>query len=784
MSARLLDRLAAARRRAFVGRDAELALFRSLLRPGEAGAVLFVLGPGGIGKSALLRHFGWLAEAAQRTVVWLDGRDLHTGPASALAALGTALDLTGGAPDAARAPGSSTPDAKPGADLDAERDTAPGADLDAERDTAPGTGPGRAPCTGPGAGPAQAPGAGPGTGPSAPGTVPAPGGGDDPLAMLGELRCAVLIVDNVELLALMDCWLRDELLPRLRADAVVVLAGREPPSVAFRADPGWRSVLRTVRLSNLDREHGEELLRLRGVPDALHGQAMAFTHGCPLALALLADVCAQSETLPAATATPKVLGVLLDSLIGSVPSPAHLAALEATSQVLVTTEPLLAALLDADDTRELFDWLRDLSIMDYAPRGLFPHDLVRERLVTELRWRHPDAHAAIRNRACAYYHRQFAGADPAAQRALLFEFAFLHRDNPVVGPYLRHVNPGTGSSRFTIGRVADGEWPALAEIVARHEGAESAQLAHHWYRSQPASVSVIRASDGPDSEDGPDGPDGSVAGLLVAPMLEAATTGERDADPATAAAWRYLAQRRLPADGAMVVRHWMSAADHQSISEVQTFIMLSLVRHCLATPGLTQVFVTCADPEFWNAAFDYTDFHRLAGADFEVGGRRYGMFGHDWRTVAPMAWIAKMADRTAPAEDAGPDGAAADTGLSEPEFADAVRAALRDLTRLDRLHGAALGRSRLVSGLLPGAPTATDRAKAIRDVVRSAAAVLESSPRDRKLFRVLHHTFLQPADTQARAAELLDLPTSTYRRHLAAGVARLAEILWKRESDL
>ena len=31
------------------------------------------------------------------------------------------------------------------------------------------------------------------------------------------------------------------------------------------------------------------------------------------------------------------------------------------------------------------------------------------------------------------------------------------------------------------------------------------------------------------------------------------------------------------------------------------------------------------------------------------------------------------------------------------------------------------------------------------------------------------------------AAELLDLPFSTYRRHLSAGVARVAEILWTRD---
>ncbi len=79
---------------------------------------------------------------------------------------------------------------------------------------------------------------------------------------------------------------------------------------------------------------------------------------------------------------------------------------------------------------------------------------------------------------------------------------------------------------------------------------------------------------------------------------------------------------------------------------------------------------------------------------------------------------------------------------------------------------------------------ADDRARieVLRARIRDAAARLESSPRGRRGFRAVHHTYLQPAPTQAAAAELLDLPTTTYRRHLAAGAARLIEIL--RQDDL
>jgi hypothetical protein len=45
----------------------------------------------------------------------------------------------------------------------------------------------------------------------------------------------------------------------------------------------------------------------------------------------------------------------------------------------------------------------------------------------------------------------------------------------------------------------------------------------------------------------------------------------------------------------------------------------------------------------------------------------------------------------------------------------------------------------------------------------------------------LYRTYFDPAPSQERAAELLDLPFSTYRRHLEGGGTRVGEILWQKE---
>ena len=52
------------------------------------------------------------------------------------------------------------------------------------------------------------------------------------------------------------------------------------------------------------------------------------------------------------------------------------------------------------------------------------------------------------------------------------------------------------------------------------------------------------------------------------------------------------------------------------------------------------------------------------------------------------------------------------------------------------------------------------------------------NPGPSPLQRVLDRTFVRAAPTQEAAAEVLDLPFSTYRRHLAKAVEQLTDLLW------
>jgi hypothetical protein len=266
--------------------------------------------------------------------------------------------------------------------------------------------------------------------------------------------------------------------------------------------------------------------------------------------------------------------------------------------------------------------------------------------------------------------------------------------------------------------------------------------------------------------------------------LQQVSPEDREADPAVRSVLAYLerAAPLRPGEVATLFRFWMARDTYQAVSNIQWLVFITASRHYLTTPGLAYSFFPCADPDFWAPMFAYTDLARIPEADFEVGGRRYGVFGHDWRVVPPIAWLDLLGEREmgAPVEPA-PVAVPEALVLSESAFLTAVQDALRHHSRPAALEASPLIRARLVLERTGSKASAAERAATLRELIDQAVDALQQHPRDARLYRALHHTYRQPAATQEQAAELLGLPFSTYRRHLKAGVARVGAQLWRAE---
>jgi hypothetical protein len=228
-------------------------------------------------------------------------------------------------------------------------------------------------------------------------------------------------------------------------------------------------------------------------------------------------------------------------------------------------------------------------------------------------------------------------------------------------------------------------------------------------------------------------------------------------------------------EGVVYLRWWMHVDAYQAVTAAINLTAMHVVSHCVTRPGLAWNFVAMADPGFWSAHFEGVNFARAADADFEVGGRRFGVFAHEWRVETPAEW---MMNAGIPMPFAATS-AAAEAGaraLAEADFFRAARDALRVYTRLDALAESPLRGARMLQAGPPGTPGAALQAR-----LREAAESLRGNPRDLKLYRAVWHTYFEPLPTQEAVAERLDLPFSTYRRHLRRAIERIGAWLWQRE---
>ncbi|WP_412069249.1 ATP-binding protein [Rubrivirga sp. IMCC43871] len=573
----------------------------------------------------------------------------------------------------------------------------------------------------------------------------------------------VLLVDTFEQIAALDAWLRRTFVPGLRASDMVVIAGRDRPAPEWRADYAGAAV--TFRLRNLDADEAGAYLLARGIPEAEHGPVLAFTHGHPLALALAAEQARQPGAGPFDPAqAPDLLADLLTRFVEAVPTPAHRAALESASVVRSVTVPLLTALLDDDaaDAAALFAWLRDLTFTTSDPDGVRLHDVVRETVEADVGWRDPERHAALTARARRAYAdalRQAPTED--ARRVILGDFLHLYRHHPIAGPLLQSLRTAWADAAID-GATAlrDGDTALLRAMVARHHGEAEAQAVAGWLAARPEAAVVFRTLDS------------APAGFLLTLPLDALADDECGSDPVTHAVCAVVRPQLRADERGLLFRSWLDADAGQGVSAVQGLVFARTVECYLTTPGLASSVLLTTRPDLWDAVFAIAGLARWPEAEADGGP---AAFGKDWRAAPPDVWLAALAARS-PAEPPPPPRREAVVVLSKDDFAEAVRDALRAYARPHRLAESPLVQARLVRER-GGDPT-----EALRTLLAEAARQLADGVRERPYFRALDLTYLHPAPTQAVAAERLDLPFSTFRRHLVRGVDHVVDVLWRAET--
>lgn len=562
----------------------------------------------------------------------------------------------------------------------------------------------------------------------------------------------VLLIDGYERLQAVDDWVRDQLVASLPADVLIVLSGRNPPATAWRTDPGWRVVVECLPIAPLAAEESEQLLAHAGVPADRLPRLADIGRGHPLTLAMLADAAVAGELPEDLAAVPDLVAALVTRLVDEAPDDDHALAMALCAHAWLTTQDLVDELLGRR-APGVWAWLETRPWVTRGTYGVYPHDLVRDVLDADLRRRSPATYRRVHRAVHEHSWSALTSADAGERRLWAHQKLFLHRRSPLAKSFWTMRTRGTGM-------VAPGRTEhhaAVIRIVERFEGEATARLAERWLAAAPENLSVVPTSTG--------------INAFVLTTLHPAHPELVAGDPVIEVALDFVARTSPARLGEQVEVARFFGGWNENQRDPYAVVVGSVSSMVLwTTRPLAWSFVATTDPQFWGPAFHYLALTTELTAQFD--GRHYTLYGIDWRRLPPDRWF-ELGERGLTGES-GPPSAhlLRPPPLSRDRFAEALRAALRDLSRPDRLRDSALLGSRLAMDF-DGASS-----QRLRDTLLAGIGQVAREPRGESWGRVLDRTYVHAAPSQEAAAQVLDLPFSTYRRHLGRALERLTELLW------
>jgi hypothetical protein len=690
MARKLADLLSSTRKKLFTGREKETQLFTSILQQPELNTfLLYVYGPGGQGKTTLVKQFTEICNQLEIEFLKIDGREINPTPHDFTKALELALNSN---------------------------------------------------------------------------TIFE--------HLQNKEKTFVLLVDTYELLNPIDDWLRQEFLPQMPDNVLTILCGRNVPSKNWTQDNGWHQLMKVIQVRNFSPAESKDYLQKRNVPDIAIDSILEFTHGHPLALSVVADMYDQHPDRQFNPAeSPDIIKTLLENFVQKVPGPAHRTALEICAMINITTESMLKEVMEVEDASELFKWLQDLSFIESNRFGLYPHDLAREAISTDLIWRNPEWNKTLHKRIRKFYIDRLNQSNIQQQRGLLYQLAYLHRQHAAVRPFLEWQE---GASNW-MESMNEEDIPLLQQMVEQHEGKESANHFLHWVKHPASFTWVFRNANT------------KCSGFILRININELDKNEPIKDKAIDQIKNYAAKQLTFRKGEVctVFRYWMAAESYQQVSRLQSSIFLTIVQYYLTTPNLAVHFLGCAQPKFWEQILNYADLSHVPELDTKNEKSDFGFYMHDWRTVPPAAWLDILGQREVgeKVDKKQSEQKLQLLVLSEDEFATSVYEALKDFHSDKKVKSNPLLRSRFVMKATNNDNDPQILLAAFRDCLIDATDKIKNAPRDEKLHRVLFRTFFNPVGSQEAVADFLNIPFSTYRRYLRKAVNMVTETLWALEIE-
>ncbi len=560
---------------------------------------------------------------------------------------------------------------------------------------------------------------------------PVPGDLERALAGAAEQDGAVVLVDSFERTPALGALLRERVLPSLAADAVVVVAGREPPSPDWFRD-GWEHVCADVPLPPLPPDEARELLASCGVTDGpMVDRLVDWASGSPLALTLA--VGDGRSDAPVDLAGVDLSRMIVRRLAGDELSAIDADVLEVAAVARAVDARLLAAVLPGRPTRAAGEKLRASSVAELVGARVTLHDLVRTALRDDLRRRAPHRYGDLRCRLADHLYARATGGEPR----LLSDLIELI-DDP-------NVRWGIGGNAGGTCRVDAWRSEEVDDIVAAY----AAHKVDPGWWDDLASLVDAAPETGIVARD----LDGSPLGFCVA-MTAARAPAAAETDPVVAP---LLADARTRGgDRTMIFRETFGLPGAAGDAAIGVLNLSAVLRSGLANVERSYIVDSAAGSGSSLGFMAAVGAVREPRLDAVVDGRHF------------VCWVL----------DHGPGGMLgqvrdvirAEAGAAAPDA---------DRRRDEDLHRAALDAVRAAARPAALARTPFTRA----EVDDAVAAAFGSTGEDLQLRRVVELADLDSEVSHDQAMARLAVSRATYYRYLRQARARVAAALVDRAAS-
>ncbi|MGM0564321.1 MAG: hypothetical protein ACQES2_08325 [Pseudomonadota bacterium] len=584
----------------------------------------------------------------------------------------------------------------------------------------------------------------------------------------------LLVIDTAEYWADLMPWLRDTFLPALPRHWRVVLISRQSPDSEWLADPGWQSLMHHTVLEPLTHSDCGDYLERRAIQGDTAESLIRLASGLPLVLAMAADEARDGHHLTQLPEdTTSLIPALTERLTREAETHHQQRALAVSAVAREVPLSLLQSLFDKEQATPLYRWLSRISCIRYGQKGLYPHDLVRDALMAQMRKQQPGEYEEIARAVVKWVVEQIE-ATPAltwdTASALCADGMYALREVPMVAHYLYPV----GTESLYVSPAEEADWPGLGNMLAEHEGQASREWLDFWLERHPEGAFVVR-----DAHD-------VIQGFFFKLDMETLSSDDRHRDPLTRTLWQRAHEHLSlhPGDHMPFIRFWCTHDYARSHSPVKTKILMAINSYNMMAPRLrlTAQVYDRTTRSGWQDEARALGIDLLPDSDTVVGETTWRIYYNDWHRESPGQYYRRFADLSIgfeqnlhkPEQPGQPAGE-----LNQKAFETAAIDAIRHWLNPKRLARNPLLASALVLNNQSGNGNEADRACVLKGEILQAAE--DWAGNDSTAFKLLEKTHFEPSPSQKVLAERFGMSYSTFRRQLAETRQQVATTLWHRE---